>query len=161
MIMINRPDKGVNWQLFPKSMKYVETPIKPVTDMSEGAPLLINPKDFKVESEKMGEETVDGHPCTKWKVTTTMPDGKSFVYYSWGAQDLDNFAIKKEFETNPGESMVIEYSNVILGKPDASVFDVPAGYVQAPETEMNALMMAEMGISIPFGVPFTPPAGNQ
>ncbi|MBN2223742.1 MAG: hypothetical protein JW765_03610 [Deltaproteobacteria bacterium] len=161
MIMISRPDKGVNWQLFPKSMKYVETPIEPVTDMSEGAPLLINPKDVTVDSEKIGEETVDGHPCIKWKVTTTMPDGKTFVYYSWGAQDLDNFAIKKEFETVPGESMVIEYSNVVLGKPDSSVFEIPAGYVLAPESEMNMLMMTEMGISIPYGMPMMPPMGNQ
>jgi len=161
MIMINRPDKGVNWQLFPKSMKYVETPIMPVTDTTEGAPLLINPKDVKVESEKLGEETVNGHPCVKWKVTTTMPDGKPFVYYSWGAQDLDNFAIKKEFETTPGESVVIEYMNVVLGNPDSSVFEIPAGYVLAPESEMNALMMNEMGISIPFGIPFVPPAENQ
>jgi hypothetical protein len=161
MIMINRPDKGVNWQLFPKSMKYVETPIKPVTDTSEGAPLLINPKDVKVQSEKLGEETIDGHPCIKWKVTTTMPDGKPFVYYSWGAQDLDNFAIKKEFEMTPGESVVIEYMNVVLGDPDSSVFEIPAGYAPAPESEMNALMMAEMGISLPFGIPFVPPAGGQ
>lgn len=161
MIMINRPDKGVNWQLFPKSMKYVETPIKPVTDTEKGAPLLINPKDIKVESEKLGEETVDGHPCIKWKITMTMPDGKPFVYYSWGAQDLKNFAIKKEFETTPTESMVIEYSNVVLGDPDSSVFEIPAGYTPAPESEMNALMMREMGISLPFGIPFTPPAGGQ
>jgi hypothetical protein len=160
MIMINRPDKGVNWQLFPKSMKYVETPIKPV-DTTEGAPLLINPKDVKVESERLGEETVNGHPCIKWKVTMTLPDGKPFFYYSWAAQDLDNFAIKKEFETTPGESMVIEYSNVVLGDPDASVFEIPAGYAQAPESEMNALMMSEMGISLPFGIPFAPPADNQ
>jgi hypothetical protein len=159
MIMINRPDKGVNWQLFPKSMKYVETPIKPAT--TKDAPLLINPKDIKVESERVGEETVNGHPCVKWKVTMTPSDGKPFVYYSWGAQDLKNFAIKKEFETVPGESMVIEYSNVVLGDPDASVFDIPAGYTLAPESEMNALMMSEMGISIPFGIPFVPPANNQ
>jgi hypothetical protein len=161
IIMINRPDKAVNWQLFPKSMKYVETPIKPVTDTSKGAPLLFNPKDVKVTSEKVGEETVDGHPCIKWKVTMTMPDGKTFVYNSWGAQDLKNFAIKKEFETTPTESMVIEYSNVVLGDPDSSVFEIPAGYTQAPESEMNSLMMREMGISLPFGIPYTPPAGNQ
>ncbi len=161
LIMINRPDKGVNWQLFPKSMKYVETLIKPVTDAPKDAPLLINPKDIKVDSEKLGEETVDGHPCIKWKVTMTMPDGKPFVYYSWGAQDLKNFAIKKEFETTPGESLVIEYSNIVLGDPDSSVFEIPAGYIQAPEAEMNSLMMSEMGISLPFGIPLTPPAGNQ
>ena len=161
IMMINRPDKGVNWQLFPKSMKYVETPIKPVTDTSKGAPLLINPKDVKVVSEKVGEETVDGHPCIKWKVTMTMPDGKSTVYYSWGAQDLKNFAIKKEFESTPGESFVIEYSNVVLGDPDSSVFEIPAGYTLAPESEMNSLMMREMGISLPFGIPAAPPGGNQ
>lgn len=161
MILINRPDKGVNWQLFPKSMKYVETPIKPVTDTTEDAPLLINPKDVKVESERLGEEVVNGHPCVKWKVTMTLSDGKPFVYYSWGAQDLDNFAIKKEFETTPGESMVIEYDNVVLGHPDAAVFDIPAGYAMAPESEMNALMMTEMGISIPYGIPFVPPAGSE
>ncbi len=161
LILINRPDKGVNWQLFPKSMKYVQTPIKPPAETPGGAPLLINPKDVKVTSEKLGEETVNGHPCIKWKVTMTMPDGKSTVYYSWGAQDLDNFAIKKEIESTPGESVVIEYSNVVLGKPDASVFEIPAGYSEAPESEMNALMMREMGISIPFGIPMPPTSGNQ
>ena len=91
-----------------------------------------------------------------------MPDGKPFVYYSWGAQDLDNFAIKKEFEMTPGESVVIEYMNVVLGNPDSSVFEIPVGYAPAPESEMNALMMAEMGISwLPFGIPFVPPAGGQ
>jgi hypothetical protein len=161
LILINRPDKGVNWQLFPKSMKYVQTLIKPPTETPEGTPLLVNPKDVKVTSEKLGEETVDGHPCIKWKVTMTMPNGTSTVYYSWGAQDLDNFAIKKEIETTPGESVVIEYSNVVLGKPDSSVFEIPAGYSEAPESEMNALMMREMGISIPFGIPMPPTSGNQ
>jgi hypothetical protein len=161
LIMINRPDKGVNWQLFPKSMKYVQTPIKPPSETPEGAPLLVNPKDVKVTSEKQGEETVDGHPCIKWKVTMTMPDGKSTVYYSWGAQDLNNFAIKKEIEMTPGESVVIEYSNIVLGKPDASVFEIPAGYSEAPESEASALMMREMGISIPYGIPMPPASGNQ
>jgi hypothetical protein len=155
MITITRPDKGVTWQLFPKSMKYIERAI----ETREGEPPIYNPKNVKIDAEKIGEETVGGHPCVKWKVTVTMPDAKTSTYYSWGAQDLDNFEIKKEFEgTAPGESLVIEYSNVVLGDPDKSVFEIPAGYTIATESEMNALMMQEMGISIPFTIP---PAGGQ
>ena len=153
MITITRPDLGVTWQLFPKSMKYVERPI----GTQEGPPV-VNPKDIKIDTEKLGEETIDGHPCVKWKVTMTTPDAKSVTYYSWGAQDLDNFEIKKEFTGTANESTVFEYSNIALGDPDKSVFEIPAGYTQAPESEMNALMMQEMGISIPFSIP---PAGNH
>jgi hypothetical protein len=155
MITITRPDKGVTWQLFPKSMKYVERPISPEKQQIP----LYNPKDVKIDAEKLGEETVAGHPCVKWKVTVTMPDGKTTTYYSWAAQDLDNFEIKKEFPgATPDETLVIEYSNVVLGDPDKSVFEIPAGYTQAQESEINALMMQEMGISIPFAIP---PAGGQ
>lgn len=161
MIIITRPDLGVTWQLFPRSMKYVERSIKPAAEAPEGPPPVINPKDIKIETEKLGEETVNGHPCIKWKVTMTMPDAKTLTYYSWGAQDLDNFEIKKEFQNVPGESLVFVYDNVVLGDPDKSVFDIPAGYTQAQESEMSALMMAEMGISIPYGIPMPPSSGNQ
>jgi hypothetical protein len=158
MIVISRPDLGVTWQLFPKSMKYVERAIKPPTP--GGPPPVVNPKDIKIDAEKLGEETVSGHPCIKWKVTMTMPDGKSTVYYSWGAQDLENFEIKKEFQNAPGESMVFEYSNVVLGDPDKSVFEIPAGYTKASEGELSMLMMKEMGIALPPGISI-PPVGNQ
>ncbi len=152
MIFIRRPDLGVNWQLFPKSMKYIETPIKPETGLKE-APLMAQPKDVKVDKENLGAETVDGHPCIKWKVTLTHPDGKQDTYYAWSATDLKDLVIKQEFETTPGQTYVMQLTNITIGDPAKETFEIPAGYTKAPESEMNALMMNEMGISIPGGIP--------
>jgi len=73
------------------------------------------------EEEKLGAETIDGHPTEKYKVTTVI-DGKTYVTYQWRATDLKGLPVKVTDDANSYEAV---YKNVVLGNPDPKLFEVP------------------------------------
>jgi len=143
MIIIDRRDLGVSWQLFPGSMRYVETEI--VTDPADGVPTMnmhdiLYSGDYKLE--KMGTEEVNGYKCDKYIIdpgTETLPN-----ITIWSAKKLDGVVIKTLVESSDGSTMTNELFNVEVGKPDASHFELPEDYTKASEEEVGMLMMQEM-----------------
>lgn len=143
MIIIDRRDLGVSWQLFPKSKKYIEN--KTVTDPSEGMPTMnlhdiIYSGDYKME--KVGTEEVNGYECDKYILNPNTPTLSNITI--WSAKKLDGVIIKTLVEMSEGSSMTNELFNVKAGRPDASLFEVPGDYMKATEAEIGMLMMQEM-----------------
>jgi len=143
MIIIDRRDLGVSWQLFPKSGKYLEMEI--VTDPAEGM-LTMNMHDILYSEgytlEEAGSETVNGYACDKYilhPATATLPD-----ITIWSAKREGGVIVKTLVESPDGSSMTNELFNVEVGEPDASLFELPAGYTKATEEEIGMLMMQEM-----------------
>jgi hypothetical protein len=95
--------------------------------------------DIVFDKKKVGNETIDGHPCVKYDSVyyrKSKPDEKHKATI-WEAKDLKDFPIQMEVSVpaNPnypgsGGKMVMKYKDVKLGAATASMFEVPAGYTK-------------------------------
>jgi hypothetical protein len=83
MTTVSRPDLKITYLIYPNMQAYVESPVQ---DAAASTP----PSDYKVEITKLGEETIDGHPCVKNKIVATDKDGKAEESTVWNATDLNN-----------------------------------------------------------------------
>lgn len=113
------------------------------TQERDQAPTMYDP-DVVFEKKKVGNETIDGHPCVKYDSVyyrKSKPDEKHKATI-WEAKDLKDFPIQMEITVpaNPnypgsGGKMVMKYKDVKLGAATASMFEVPTGYkkVNSPQ----------------------------
>jgi len=95
--------------------------------------------DIVFDKKKVGNETIDGHPCVKYDSVyyrKSKPDEKHKATI-WEAKDLKDFPIQMEVTVpaNPnypgsGGKMVMKYKDVKLGAATPSMFEVPAGYTK-------------------------------
>ena len=84
----------------------------------------------KIEKQKVGTETIDGHSSDKFLIKITYKNGNSEEVYIWEAKDLDRFVIKAEME-NKDSKVVVEMKNIQLSSPQKTLFEVPQGYIKA------------------------------
>ena len=106
------------------------------------------PKDAsssaKLEKTEQGKEELDGHPCVKNKVVFNDDSGKTIEALTWNATDLKDFPLQIQAKEKDNTS-VIRFSDVKLTKPDAKLFEPPAGYTQyTNQIELMQAMMAKM-----------------
>ena len=132
-VILVRPDKQATYIVYPSLKAYSEAPKKASDAQSKS--------DWK----EIGKDTVDGHPCIKYEVTTTNADGTTEVSTAWKATDLKDFVIQTADATT-----TLTFKNVKLDKPDAKVFELPADFKQygsIQEMMMGAMqqMMQNMG----------------
>ena len=135
MIMVTRPDRKVSYMMFPSQQAYVENPIPDTTAAKPESA-------YKIQITELGKETVDGHPCVKNKAVVTDDQGNTTESTLWNATDLKNFPVKIE-TTQGGRKSTMLFRDVKLGKPDASLFEPPAGHKKYDS--MMSLMMEKMG----------------
>lgn len=148
MISISRPDLKVAYAVYPGLKSYAEVALQ---DSSSTA----SADDYKVETAELGKETIDGHDCAKNKVTVTDKDGKKTESTVWNATDLKNFPIKV-VTGEAGQTVTMAFKNISTTKPDASLFEAPAGYTKYDNVQ--AMMQAEMMKKMGGGGMGTPPA---
>jgi hypothetical protein len=139
MVMISRPDKKVAYMVYPNLEAYAEMAIQ---NPDAAAPAT----NFKLETTELGKETLDGHPCVKNKAVVTDDKGNKHESIVWNATDLKNFPIKIE-TAEQGHKATLLFKDVKLAKPDASLFDPPAGYKHYDNLQqmMQQEMMKRMG----------------
>lgn len=116
---IEREKEKKSYTLYPEMKKYLEAELTP----SE----VERPK---ITKERLGEETVDGKRCVKYRVAITEKDGSSHTGLIWEARDLADFVIRSEFEEKDYKH-VMELKNLKLVTPQASLFQIPGDYVKA------------------------------
>lgn len=133
-VNIIRPDKKVNYTVFPGMSAYAETTMsdKQVTDAMDNS---------KIEKTSLGKETVGGHPCEKNKVTITSDTGEKHVVLVWNALDLKSFPVQMQIDED-GSTIVMKYTDIHVEKPDAKLFEPPAGFTKY--SNMQAMMQGEM-----------------
>jgi hypothetical protein len=119
MVMLNRGDKKTGYTLYPKVQKYL---VHTETEEQGEKP--------KVEKTKVGSESIDGHPCDKYKVVVTYKSEKPQEGFIWNARDLGGMTIRSEVE-NKDFKVTTDLKNVVLRKSPASVFEIPTGYTEA------------------------------
>ena len=144
IISITRPDKKEQYLVYPGLKSYAAVPS---TDTS--ADSAQKPDDLK--KTELGKETINGHPCTKYKVVLKDDTGKEHESTIWSASDLKDFPIKIEM-TNEGVPSTITFNDVKFDKPEESLFNPPADFQRYndPNTMMREAMMKR----------FAPPGGN-
>src|SRR5882762_7715973 len=134
MIMISRPDKKVSYMVYPGLQTSAETPLP---ESETGKPA----SDFKVETTELGRETVDGHACVKNKAVVIDSEGNRHESTVWNATDLNKFPVKIEHNEQGALSTML-FKDVKLSKPEASLFDPPAGLTRYDNVQ--TLMQQQM-----------------
>lgn len=87
---------------------------------------------FKAES--LGTQTIEGVSCEGRRETKTIPAGAignerplEITSESWYSSDLHVLVLRKRNDPRLGET-VYRLTNIKLGEPDPSLFQVPSGY---------------------------------
>ncbi|MBF0345045.1 MAG: hypothetical protein HQL06_12550 [Nitrospirae bacterium] len=129
IVFINLNDQKKTVTLSNDTKSYLEQPFRQ-ENPSPGD------KNVKVEKVKVGNETVNEHPCTKYNIVFYLKDKPKTKYegVSWEADDLGGLIIKYEVKTtgtkrrgNPS-SVKMELTNIKIGAADRSMFEVPKNY---------------------------------
>jgi hypothetical protein len=93
-----------------------------------------------VKFEDLGTQDIEGVACQGKRETVTIPAGqlgneRPIVISTeiWSSPDLHGIVLKKHTDPRVGET-VYRLTNIKLGEPDASLFQVPSGYkITKPE----------------------------
>lgn len=93
----------------------------------------------KLKKTPLGNETVDGHPCVKNKVTLADSSGQSVDVTLWNATDLKDFPVQIQTKEQENTS-IMRFKEVKLTRPDSGLFEAPADYTQC--TSQQELMQA-------------------
>jgi hypothetical protein len=150
MVSISRAHEKVVYMIYPGLQAYAKMELP---DANKNAT-----NDFKVETTKLGEETVDGHPCVKNQYSVNNPrTGQRLIMTAWNATDLKNVPVKIEqsawssTDSYAGTSTTMRFLNLNLAQPDASLFQPPSDYKKydSIQTLMQAAMMKKMGGLVP------------
>jgi hypothetical protein len=84
-----------------------------------------------VDRSPAGNETIDGHSCKVENVTVTPKQGQPVKMKIWEAEDLKGFPIKIEMPSSRG-TMTLQYKDISLAEPAASLFTHPENCQQMP-----------------------------
>lgn len=148
-VMIFRYDTKMMWTLMPSEHMYMEYSIG-------GSPGQGNdPSQWTYEDTVMGEETLNGVKVTKYKTIATSTDGKKYGGFSWRTKEGIN--LKQDLlykEGNDKNRMLIELSNLKIGKQDPKLFEIPEGFTKFDMGGMMGAMGAgHSGMGQPMGRP--------
>ena len=156
-VQIFRYDNKVMWMLMPSENMYMEYSIG--GGPSKGS----DTSQWTYEDTVVGEETMNGIRVTKYKTIATSTDGKKYGGFSWRTREGIN--VKQDLlykEGNDKKRMLIELSNLQIGRQDPRLFEVPEGFTKFDMGGMMG-MMGRQGQSV--GRPDTsgmpPPSTRQ
>jgi outer membrane lipoprotein-sorting protein len=135
-VTLVRADKQATYIIYPGLKAYYEVPKSASSEKSQ--------PDWK----ELGKDTVDGHPCVKYLVTTTNVDGTKEESTVWKATDLKDFAIQTVIQSG-GDTTTTKFTNIKFDKPSAALFDPPGDYTKYGS--MQEMMMASMSRMMPQG----------
>lgn len=130
MVIIQQTSPAKAWMLVPSMRMYAEaqslnTPVTMQRNMAgSGA---------KLEIEEVGPDTVNGIAATKYRVRSADGAHGTFDGHVWSTDDRIMVGMEG-YTTGPGgpEEVEMEVSSLDRGEPDASLFEVPAGYSKSP-----------------------------
>jgi len=142
-VIILRPDLKLTYVVFPRLHCYLKGPFQsnsPAVGPGRTEVAL------KMERSAIGSETLDGHPCTKNKVTITIADGEKHEVLVWTASDLKDFPIR--LQAKDGENIEIStYKDVQFIKLDPKQFEPPPGFSEY--SDMSDMMEKIQGKVVP------------
>ena len=117
-VTIVRKDKQLMWLLLSRMKHFKTVPYDP-----EQAPKVSETMEGEVGREKIGTETLDGHPTILYQVTVRHADQED-VYYQWLAEDI-RFPLKLARKDG---SWTVEYRHVRLRPVSDEMFQLPVNF---------------------------------
>lgn len=150
-IQIFRYDTKVMWVLMPSEKMYMEH------SMTGGQKQQNDPSQWTYEDTVMGEETLNGMKTTKYKTIATSTDGKKYGGFSWRTKE--GISIKQDLlykEGNEKKRMLTELKNLVIGRQDPALFEIPEGFMKL---DMAGMMSGAMGRPDMSGMP--PPSTRK
>jgi uncharacterized protein DUF4412 len=157
-IQIFRFDNKVMWVLMPSEKMYMENSI-----MGKGKGN--DTSQWTYEDTVMGEEMLNGMKVTKYKTIATSTDGKKYGGFSWRTKE--GISIKQDLlykEGNEKKRMMTELKNVMIGRQDPKLFEIPEGFTKFDMAGMMSGGMGRPGMGQPMGRPDmtgTPPPSTR
>jgi hypothetical protein len=138
-VTLIRPDRKAIYVLYPRLEACLTVPLPKET----AGPA-------KLDKEAIGKETLDGHPCVKNKVTLTSEQGAKEELTVWNATDLKDFPVQVLAKQND-DTVITRYKQIQLTKPDAKLFDLPAGFKEYSDTQsfMQGIMAKILAGEVP------------
>ncbi len=127
VITVVRPDKKCAFIIYPALKAYAEVPMAPET-VAEWT------TDYRVQKNRLGQETIDGHPCERNRVTLTGKGSPPQTATVWNATDLAQFPVQIQL-TQPETSIVLHYTAISRARPAAQDFEPPPGAVRYESVE--------------------------
>ena len=138
IIAIFDPVAGFSYVLHPSTMTAIKIPVP----QHAGSPNGAGPHPHgnfagnggQVQTESLGTQTVNGVSATGTRRTETIPAGAignqqpiQIVRETWISTDLKVPVMIKSSDPRFGD-MVMQLTNIAQAEPDASLFQIPAGY---------------------------------
>lgn len=138
MVSVILPDRQVTLVIYPGMQAYAEVPMTKEESSSD--------KDVKIEKTAAGQETIDGHPCVKNKISITDAKGKTTEGMVWNASDLKDFPLRVEMKEKDN-LVTIQYTEPKFDKPETKLFEAPAGFTKHANVQqmMQTAMMKLIG----------------
>jgi hypothetical protein len=153
-VQIFRYDSKVMWMLMPSEQMYMEYSLSGGQSQGQGN----DPSQWTYEDTVVGEETLNGIKVTKYKTIATSTDGKKYGGFSWRTKEGIN--VKQDLlykEGNDKKRMLIELSNLAIGRQDPKLFEIPEGFTKFDMGGMMGMMGApgngRPGMGQPMGRP--------
>lgn len=122
VVSIIRPDKGLVYVIYPDQRALFSMAL-PKED-SEGSE-----KTPKIVKTPLGQETIDGHPCTKNRVVLTDSAGQSTEATTWEASDLKGLPVQIQTQEAQTTS-VVRFKEIQFSPPPADAFEPPSGFTK-------------------------------
>jgi outer membrane lipoprotein-sorting protein len=124
MVSIVRHDKEVMWTLMPAQKMYMEIGLKQALAQEPASP------EIGVEIVEVGAEKIDGIAATKYRLKVREQSADSFVWLTRERIPL-RFEVTVQ-EGGESQRVVMRLENLQVGKQDAALFELPAGYSKMP-----------------------------
>src|SRR5882724_10781918 len=134
MATVVRTDKKQTLMIYPGLQAYAETPMSSEEKADWDS-------KYKLEKTLLGKETFDGHPCEKNRVVLIDGKGARQEALVWNATDLKDFPVQIHLK-QPDATVVMQFRDLQLVRPEAKQFEAPAGY--AKHESIEKLMQAAM-----------------
>ena len=103
-------------------------------------------RKFSMEKIKIARETIEGTACDKTKVVAKADNGEKYESLVWYAPTLKQFPLRIQMNQQQS-TVVLQYRDVKLVRPDARQFEAPAGFTRYNSVEelMQTAMMKILG----------------
>lgn len=119
VVMIHRGDEKRTYSLYTNKKKYM------VSDETEEGYY----EEPDVTKTFVADETVEGHPTKKYRITISYPGQEKQEGFIWDATDLDGMTIRSEID-NETVKMTSTLTGIVMGPPPAALFEVPGDYTE-------------------------------
>jgi len=153
-VVITHRDQQMSWVLIPERSMYMEHR----SDGQDADPYAAWAK-AGVTLTKLGKERINGVEATKYRADVAAQDGHTDSGLLWLTQENIPVRMEAEIAEEGSDRLRIDYMNIKVGKQDAALFEIPAGYHKMEIPQLGGTPSAA-GRGGPPGHGGTPPSGQ-